>query len=226
MGFWSKKINFLVFICFLILVETLSAASKIVEVDSLFVDDGYLNVGFHAEGMLDAQLTEQLESGFTCVLEYEIQLWQDRAMLFDQVAADKKIRLKITYDTWEQRFHIISPTQRRRTTSIESVKEWALSYKNYPLFPVEKLKLNEKYAVTVRLLLKPISVENLNEIERALGGKRDVAPDQKERQGRKSGEESRLIRFLISMVGLGDRIYGSPRFEFQMTEDNQMQVTE
>ncbi|MCK5739558.1 DUF4390 domain-containing protein [bacterium] len=226
MGFGQKKIAIFILLFFCFCIKFVAAASKFVEVDSLSVEAGFLTTSFHAEGMLDAQLAEQLRRGFTCVFEYEIQLWQDRAVRFDHVLAQKKIRVKITYDTWEQRFHIIAPTEHRRTTSIESVKEWCLSYRDIQLYSLDKLKPEEKYAVSVRLLLKPISVENLNEIERALGGHRDIAPDQKPRLDQKNHRGSRLIRFLISLVGLGDKIYGSPRFEFKILGDNQVLVTE
>jgi len=200
------------------------AAKKQLVVDNVVADSTMLLVDFHAEALIDDAIRERLRSGFTTIFEYQVQLWSKKTLIFSQLICEKPFRLKLAYDNWDKRYRVITPTEDRKTTSLQKVEEMCLDFQKFELIPINKLKVKTNYSVTVLLLIKPISVENLQEIERALQGEKNVTdkPVKDTNPEKKVTVTNRFLKFVLAFTGLGDKIISSPKVNFYLNEKKQV----
>lgn len=216
------KILFIPFILGIFYVPSLYAADERVVVDSLATDSVMLKIDFHAENLINDEIQERLLSGFTTIFEYKIQLWKKKTFLFSQVITEKAIRLKLTFDKWDSRYLIQTQDELRRTSSLKKVRELCLEVKKCDFYFLENLKKNSDYIITIRLLIKPISVENLAEIEKALRGENLSEDDVEDLKYTEDTPEvkNRFLKFLLAFTGLGDKVLISEDVVFQLDEQN------
>jgi hypothetical protein len=209
------------------MISTAHSADKRVVIDNLTADSTMLLIDFHAEGLIDARVKERLRSGFTTIFEYQIQLWRRKSFIFNQLVAENFCRMKLTFDNWDKRYRIITAAEDRKTTSIEKAKEMCLAVQGFGLTPLEKLHDATEYSVTVQLLIKPISVENLEEIERALRGEQISANNpQNDKPEAAPDAQNRFLKFILAFTGLGDKVLSSPRLNFLLAPNRQIQFNE
>jgi len=212
------------FILFLIinflLISALNAASRKVVIDSVKIAGEYLAVDFCAEGIIDDKIAEGLRKGRTLTLEYKIQLWSNKTGILGQMAAEKFIRIKVNYDFWDNKFVLYTPEEERMTSSVETVREKCTDIKNFQLLPIKKIQHDEKYSISVEVVLRPLSVENYQEIKSWLGGevknlelKEMENPDSQER-----GFNSRLLRVFMAITGFGDRVISGKTAKFSIKD--------
>lgn len=222
-----RRLVIIIFILAGWMISTAHSADKRIVVDNLVTDSTTLLIDFHAEGLIDAKVRERLRSGFTTIFEYRIQLWRRKSVIFDQLIAENFCRMKLTFDNWDNRFRIMTDFEDRKTTSIEKAKEMCLTMQGFGLTPLQKLHANTEYSVTVQLLVKPISVENLEEIERALRGEQ-ISPNNPEKNipANSPPEQNRVLKFILAFTGLGDKVLTSPRFNFHLDDKNQVLYNE
>jgi len=222
-----RRLVIMIFILAGWMISTAHSADKRIVVDNLVTDSTTLLIDFHAEGLIDAKVRERLRSGFTTIFEYRIQLWRRKSVIFDQLITENFCRMKLTFDNWDNRFRIMTDFEDRKTTSIEKAKEMCLTMQGFGLTPLQKLHANTEYSVTVQLLVKPISVENLEEIERALRGEQ-ISPNNPEKNipAKSPPEQNRVLKFILAFTGLGDKVLTSPRFNFHLDDKNQVLYNE
>lgn len=205
------------------LISTAYSADKRVVIDNLTADSTMLLIDFHAEGLIDAKVKERLRSGFTTIFEYQIQIWRKKSLIFNQLVAENFCQMKLTHDNWDNRYRIITDTEDRKTTSIEKAREMCLDVRQFELVSLHKLRRNVNYSVSVQLLVKPISMENLEEIERALKGEQPSPNNpHKEKYEEKPKKQNRLLKFVLAFTGLGDKVLSSSRLTFQLTQEMQV----
>jgi hypothetical protein len=200
------------------------AAEERVVIDSLSTDSTMLKVDFHAENLINDEIIERLNSGFTTIFEYRLQLWKKRTFIFSQVITEKAYRIKLAFDNWDRRYRIQTLDEDRRTSSIKKAREICLEIQDFELLPISQLKINSDYFLTIRLLIKPISVENLAEIERALKGEN---ASKEEIEHSKYSEENpevknRFLKFLLAFTGLGDKVLNSQNVSFRLNQKHQI----
>ncbi|MCI0513374.1 DUF4390 domain-containing protein [candidate division KSB1 bacterium] len=199
-------------------------ADKRVVIDTLTIEGERLLIDFHAEGLLDENLLERLRSGFTTTFEYQIQLWKDKPLLFSQLVFEKSCRIKLAYDHWDQRYQLIAESEERMTASVEKVREMCQEFQKFEFMQLPKLHVNSRYYITVRLILRPMSIENFEEIERALKGESNPATAAKKRKNpeRPSQPKNRFLKFLLAVTGFGDKVFSSHELGFQLNNQRQL----
>ena len=166
---YIKKITSLIFL-FFILCSSLIAAGRRVVIDSVKINSNFLTVDFRIEGIFDDKITEGLRKGRTSTLEYKIQLWSKKSGLINQLVKEKFIRMKVNYDFWENKYVIMSSQEKRMTSSIETVREKCTETTNYNIILIEYLQSDIKYSISIEVILRPLSVENYQEIKSWLSG--------------------------------------------------------
>jgi hypothetical protein len=197
-------IFFAICLCF----SSLIAATKQVMIDSIKTDSDFLVVDFKVDGLLDEKIAEGLRKGRTSTFEYKIQLWSKNSAVLTSLLVEKIIRMKVNYDFWENKYLILTPNEKRLTKSIETAKKMCTEVKNYKIILTEKLNPELKYFLVIEIILRPLSVENYEEIKNWLSGEvKDINlkeigdPEQQE-----SGVKNRLLRVFMAITGFGDRI--------------------
>ena len=210
----------LTFFLFLLLFNFLQAASKRVVVDSVKINSGMLKIDFTVDGIIDQKVAEGLRQGLVSTIEYQIQLWEKRSGWINNLVTQEYIRMKVFFDNWENKFVIMSMDEKRLTSSLETVREKCSQISDVEIIPLEKLKSRKKYFFTVKTILRPLSVENYQDIKNWLGGKAKNLDfknlDDTEQQEKKF--KGGLLKMFLALTGFGDRVISGESEKFQIAE--------
>ena len=168
--------------------------------------------------LVDGELILGLKKGMTATLEYEVQLWQKRRWS-DKLLEARYHRMKLAWDPWSKRYTVETRTQRPLLLSEAGLIKRCTQFENLRVAPTDQLEKNEKYYIALKVILKPMSVENMDEITKWLSGEvKDIDPKQissapktKKRAG------NWLMGLALNLTGFGDRVITakSPRFTWR-----------
>ena len=210
----------LTFFLFLLLFNFLQAASKRVAVDSVKINSGVLKIDFTVDGIIDQKIADGLRQGLVSTIEYQIRLWEKRSGWINNLVTQEYIRMKVFFDNWENKFVIMSMDEKRLTSSLETVRDKCSQISDVEIIPIEKLKSGKKYFFTVKTILRPLSVENYQDIKNWLGGKAKNLNlknlDDTEQQERKF--KGGLLKMFLALTGFGDRVISGESDKFQIGE--------
>jgi len=211
----------LTFLFLFILLHFLQAAERKVFIDSVKVGSNILKIDFTVDGIIDQKVAEGLRKGLVSTIEYQIQLWEKRGGWINNLVTQQYVRLKIFFDNWENKFVIMSAEEKRLTSALETVREKSSQISDVEVTPLEKLKSGKKYFFTVKTILRPLSVENYQDIKNWLNGKAKNLDlqnlDDTEQQEKKF--KGGLLKMFLALTGFGDRVITGKSDEFSILED-------
>lgn len=170
-------------------------------------EENRLMIDFEVNKVLDQDVITGMKKGMTAALLYEVQLWEKRPRWINSLITEKAIRMKINYDNWEQRFRLM---RRDKTDSYDELllqKECA-SLKNIPVADAGHLEENKIYYITVRIIVQPMTLENLEEMRDWLSGEvREIDPGDIEPVRSPAKQTTRWIfRLFRNVTGFSDRV--------------------
>jgi len=214
------KKYFLTIIFIIISIGFLQAASKRVVIDSVKINSNTLMLDFHVDEIIDEKVAEGLQKGLTSTLEYQVELWEKRGGLINHLVIQQFIRMKVFFDNWEHKYVVLTHEERRLTNSLETVKEKCSQIQSLEVIPINKLKDNKKYFFNVKVILRPLSMENYQEIKHWLSGKAknfkldDLGDTDKQEKKLKGG----LLKMFLALTGFGDRVISGKCDDFTIRE--------
>ena len=166
--------------------------------------NGYVYIDAGVSDPFSDRITESLQRGMPATLEVRAELWHRRAGWFDRFEGGFDARVRIQYEAWNEQWRIeragASPIYVSRFDSVATVlsRPWAL-----PVARIQDLKPDRRYYVAVLAVLKPLSVEDVEEVEGWLSG------EVRTQRGAGFGVITELPRSLFDAVrnfaGFGDR---------------------
>lgn len=201
------------------LISFLQAANQRVVIDSVKNSSGSLLLDFHVAEIIDEKVAEGLLKGLTSTIEYQVELWEKRGV-FNHLVTQQDIRMKVFYDNWEHKYVIMSAEEKRLTNSLETVKEKCSQIQNFIIVPINKLKSKNSYFLNVKVILRPLSMENYQEIRHWLSGKArnfkldDLDDTDTQEQKFKGG----LFKMFLALTGFGDRVISGKCNDFKIQE--------
>jgi len=204
--------NIFMTVCFvLILFTVLFGQGRILEIDSIRINDGELYIDFHADSLFDEQVLEGLNRGLTVEVIYQVELWKSRDNWFDQHVGGNVLAFKLSYNNLEDRYIIENAEERRSTGVFEKALERCSDVNNVYITEDEKLKREKNYYVVIKGIVKPLSIENLNEVSQWLKGEVENVDLNKIKEPRKTGRSLRnyLLELLANITGFGDRYFSN-----------------
>lgn len=211
---------FLTFVFIIVFIGLLQAAGKKLIIDSVKVNSEMLVLNFHVDEIIDEKVAEGLRKGLTSTIEYQIQLWEKKGGVINNLVAQQAIRMKLFFDNWENKYVILSQEERRLTNSLETVKEKCSLIQNVEIIPLSQLKSDNKYFFTVKLALRPLSIENYQEIKHWLSGKakdfnlKNIDDTQEQEKKFKGG----LLKMFLTLTGFGDRVISGQCNDFKIQQ--------
>lgn len=210
----------LIIIFIIVSISLLQAANTRVVIDSVKVNAGSLMLSFHVDEIIDEKVAEGLLKGLTSTIEYQIELWEKRGGLFNHLVTQQEIRMKVFFDNWEHKYVIMSAEEKRLTSSIETVREKCSQIQNYLVIPIGKLKNKKSYFFNVKVILRPLSMENYQEIKHWLSGraknfKLDELDDTEKQEKKLKGG---LLKMFLALTGFGDRVISGKSDNFTIQE--------
>ena len=162
------------------------------------------------------RVSESLSRGMPATLQFQSELWRRRRGWFDRLESSFLAEVRIRYDVWSRAYKL----ERRGmpATSVSSIDSVGIVLSRpiaLRVGRVGELNANSRYYVSVSATLKPLSIEDVEEIEGWLSG------EVKTTGGRGIGVITELPRSLFDAVrnftGFGDQKARatSPDFELR-----------
>lgn len=171
-------------------------------IDNLTLNSDFLAFDLDLEGAFSEGREEELFQGFATNIAYTVELWRERGLWFDKLKLTRTLTLKVTYDLWDERYVVHFRRDRMaRFDTIEEVKDATCRLKGLKLVEATELSPEEEYYIAVRARVRPLTVEELGEIEDWLSG--DLPSG-----GRGGGIlsiPSYLMKMLLGTTGVTDR---------------------
>jgi hypothetical protein len=132
-----------------------------------------LVVNTRIDDLLDARVRNSLERGMPATLELHPELWRRRAAWFDKLEdAGQVYAVRVHYEVWDGAWRVERPgAAAERFTSVDSVaryleRPWAVA-----LTEVKNLRFGTTYYAVVNVTLRPVSAEDVSEVEGWLAGR-------------------------------------------------------
>jgi len=191
----------IIFFILLLIVSSGQGAERKIVVDSLVVSNNQLCLSYHIDGLLNNNTILGLERGLTSEVLHHIRLWKSKK-LFSSISAEALISIKILYDNWEDKFRLVTETENRLTTQVETVRQFCSEVRNYVLADISELEAESKYYISVETTFKPVSAETYEDLNSWLSG--NSSADNKEKP--KTGGQNKVFSVLMNVMGFGDKV--------------------
>ena len=133
--------------------------------------DGRVLVEARPVDAISSRVAESLERGMPATLQLHAELWRDRRGWFDRMESSGDAAVRIRYEVWSDRFLIerkgAEPIVVGSVDSVASVLErpWLM-----PVARVGQLNATSRYYIVLVATLRPLTVEDLQEVEGWLSG--------------------------------------------------------
>ncbi len=168
---------------------------------------GTVFVSYDVSDPFSPRLEETLMQGMPAHVAFEVGVWKKRTFWFDKLLVAIRSEHQIVYDTVGRTFRIrsgTSPPRQATVPSLESLEARLFTQRRLPLMVASALDSTATYYVSVRVTIRPLSPEDLTEVQDWLTG------------GSKGdrGLPDYLLGLAVSLSGLGDHtaIAKSDRF--------------
>ena len=167
-------------------------------------------VSYSVANPLTPRLEETLLQGMPARVEFEVGIWRKRSFWFDKLALAIRSEHQIVYDTVRKSFRIRSGTNPPRQVTVptlDSLEARLFVQRRLPLALASALDSTATYYVSVRVLIRPLSPEDLSEVEDWLSGGGGADAGHR-------GLPDYLLGLAVRLSGLGDHtaIVKSERF--------------
>ena len=172
-------------------------------IKNLGFNSGNLAFDLSLEGAFNEGQEQTLLDGFPTHMTYTVELWRQRGLWFDKLELTRTLTIKVTYDLWAERFVVQFRKDRlAKFDTIEEVAEATCKLTGLELVSAEELDSSKRYYIAARAHLRPLTIEELGELEDWLSGERSSG------DGKGGGVLSipkYFVRMLLGTAGVTDR---------------------
>ena len=142
-----------------IAVETPSERSGMVWADVSFTN------------MFDERVEESLLRGVPATLQIRVDLWRSRTAWFDRVERTFEGQIRIRYEVWRDKFIVQrAGSEELVFSSLDSVRAALARPIPVPIASISSLRAGPEYYLVVSSTLRPLSAEDVEELEEWLSG--------------------------------------------------------
>ena len=166
--------------------------------------DGYVYANLEMIEPLETRVRESLSRGMPATLLVHVELWRRRNGWFDRLESGTEVRVRIRYEAWSELYRIEHPGGLVfKVATLDSAEALLSRPWSLPVARVGRLRPDLRYYLVVSTVLKPLSVEDVQEVEGWLKG------EVRNQGGAGIGVVTELPRALFDAVrnfaGFGDR---------------------
>ncbi|MBI3539713.1 MAG: DUF4390 domain-containing protein [Candidatus Eisenbacteria bacterium] len=166
--------------------------------------NGLVMVDVRLQDIFAPRIAESLSRGMPATVRMHAELWRRRSMWFDKMERSVDAEVRIRYDVWTDRYLLeregADPIQSPSVDSVASVlsRPWALAVGR-----VGQLAPHARYYVAISTTLRPLTVEDLAEVEGWLSG--EVADKRRAGFGLITEIPRSLFDAVRNVAGFGDQ---------------------
>lgn len=202
--------------CAALVAAALAAPARAIDLDfdPPRVANGYLWVDAHVYDVFARRVEESLGRGMPATLQFHTELWRKRSGWFDRLSGSFDASIRIRYDVWLRTYRLERPgVAPIYASTLDSVRLVLANPIALPLARIQGLPPDARYYAIVSAVLKPLTVEDVEEGEGWLSG--EVA-----RRGSGVGIVTAIPRSIFDAVrnfaGLGDQRARAISEEFEL----------
>jgi hypothetical protein len=203
----------------LALLALLPAAASALDltVDAPREHGGYVYCDVRLREPFEPRVRESLEHGMPATLSVRAELWRRRRGWFDKLESNYEAAVRIRYDVWSEQFRIERPgAEPAFVPSLDAADAllshpWAL-----PVGRIGQLRPEGVYYVAAQAVLKPLSVEDVKEVEGWLSG--EVESQRKAGIGVVTELPRALFDAVRNFAGFGDRRVRTTSMDFSLAD--------
>lgn len=202
----------------------LYARNNEIRVDSVGVKEGFLVVSFSIQDLFTDRVLESMNKGVSVSIQYEISLWRKRSSWFDKNVTSTTLYFKVKYNKFDRRYIWQSVNERRTTASLIKIHRLCAEQTEAPVTFSSEIESENSYYITVKGILKPTAIEDLNDVKNWLRGEiKEINLDELN-DPKKSGKKitSGLFNAFKELAGFGDKIYTGTSFDFTIGPDGKI----
>jgi hypothetical protein len=171
---------------------------------------GAVCVSYDVETPFTPRLQEPLLRGMPTTVVFEVGVWKRRSLWFDKLVAAFRSEQKVAYDPWSKSFRIrtgVNPPRTRSVPGLDSLQAVLFHARRLPVALAAALDSTASHYVSVKVSIRPLTADDLGEIEDWLAGS-----DRADAEDR--GLPGYLLEWAMNLSGLGERsaLAKGPRF--------------
>lgn len=178
---------------------------------------GYVYCDVRLRDPFETRVRESLERGMPATLSVRAELWRRRHGWFDRLEGNYEAAVRIRYDVWSEEFRIERPGAAVELVPSLAAAESLLSHPwALPVARIGQLQPEADYYVAVSAVLKPLSVEDVKEVEGWLSG--EVESQRRAGIGIVTELPRALFDAVRNFAGFGDRRVRTASLDFTLAD--------
>jgi len=186
--------------------------------ENLSVNSDYVTFDLRLDGAFASERDDALHKGFATHMTYTVELWRERGFWFDKLELTRTLTMKVSYDVWKERYVVTFRKDRvAKFDTLDEVRRATCNLEALKLIKAEELDPSEEYYIAARAHLRPLTIEEIGEIEDWLSG----GPPSGEAGGGVLSIPGYLARALLGTTGITDRtaVAKSSHFSVEPVEE-------
>ncbi len=162
-----------------------------------------LIVDLSIQNLIDPITEEALERGVPVTLVLGIEVWRERSAWFDRLEASCHLAYKLQLDTWDE-VYVVRDIEGRQEVFLDLAEaRGALEdRRDVSVAPLSALRDDSSYYLVVTAALKPLTVEDVEELEGWLSG--EIESDRARKVGL-LGLPRAFFGVILDLTGFGAR---------------------
>jgi hypothetical protein len=174
-----------------------------IAVDRIAAAGEDLVVDLVIENLIDSASEEILARGVPVTLILDVEIWRERAAWFDHLEASRHLAYKLQLDAWDE-VYVVRDAEGRQEVFLDLAEaRGALEERpGLRIAPLATIVEGASYYLVVTAALKPLTVEDVEELEGWLSGE---IKSGRAREVGLLGLPKALFGVVMDVTGLGDR---------------------
>jgi hypothetical protein len=195
--------------------------------DSLRVEPQGILGSLRIRNLLDDQIIRGLRKGMTGAVEIRVQMWHEKSRWIKSIVFERYHRIKIDYDDWERKFRVTLKNDEIRMFDEPELIGYCHNLNDFLMVPAGQLTEGEEYRFMVSVTLKPMSMENMEELKRWISGEAEEFDPGNIRMSKSPLEKTGdwILGVVVNLSGFGDRIITGKSPVFSLVS-NRLLLTE
>lgn len=177
---------------------------------------GYLYANVEVGDPFEPRVRESLARGMPATLVVHAELWRRRNGWFDRLESSYEAQVRLRYEVWSDQYRLErAGVETERVSTLDSLANLVARPWSLPVARIGQLRPRVRYYLVVSAVLKPLSVEDVQEVEGWLSG--EVRSKGEAGLGVVTELPRALFDAVRNFAGFGDRRTRavSPEFELE-----------
>jgi hypothetical protein len=165
----------------------------------------WVTTTLRVQSVFSERIAQTLDRGMPVTVVVTVDVWQDRTGWFDRLVGEQTIMLRAFRNAWSEDFTLRRDGEGDRTISDLRVLEQEIARPmRVRVVPVTRLSPGDRYYAIIHASVKPLTVEDLETVEKWLSG-------EAKRSGKPGpGSIAKLPKYLVGVLanlsGFGDEV--------------------